>query len=221
MNRSLIAAFCLLFLPPALNAGGLLFFIDPGHGPAQPGVALDSLDEQRAVFIVAKEMVRQLKAEGIDSLLSRDEAGTPSLAARVAAANAAGASAFISLHINASPSPAVRGVRIFAPKAVAATSDGGLLHWNRAAGAKAETAKELGSSLAASLSESVAGRSPVQSLDLANFKGLSMPAILIELGYASHAESRERLSNPEHLKGLGARLARGLESWASSHGGQP
>lgn len=191
--------------------------IDPGHGKGEPGVSVEGGSEAELVFDIAQKLQALLKAKNIESVLSR-EAGTasPQPSTRAAKANASGAKAMLSLHLNHSPSPAVRGPRIFVPKARSQGGPGQPKPWNLAAGYKAEAAQALGLELARTLQQSESARLNVQALDLASFKGLAIPGVMVELGFLSHAESRARFLDADYRKSTAERLAAGVEAWLKS-----
>jgi N-acetylmuramoyl-L-alanine amidase len=193
-----------------------LLFIDPGHGGADRGVQADGLSEADLVLEIAQELQGLLKARGIDSVLSRDASSSPALSARVAAANASGARAFLSLHINHSPSPGVHGPRVFIAKPLPPGDRGEPSRWERAAGEHAEASRALAAELARALSTSEAAKVSVQNLNLAVLRGLELPGAMVELGFLSHAESRERFKDPQYRKELAGRLADGVTAWVRS-----
>ncbi len=195
-------------------------FIDPGHGGGEQGVRSSAFNEADLALEVGKALQAALKERGVSAVLSREDAGSnPPLSARVTAANASRARAFISLHLNHSPSPYVHGPRLFVPKEAqaAAGAEGAPPRWEKAAGLKAGEARRLGAELAKALAQG-SQKPGVQNLNLAAFKGLKLPAVVVELGFASHAESQERFKDAGYRRELAARLARG---WMAYSGGQP
>jgi N-acetylmuramoyl-L-alanine amidase len=193
------------------------FFIDPGHGAGDPGAHVGNLNEADLVFNIATQVQAMLEAQGLDAVLSRDQSTAPALSARVAAANASGARAFVSLHVNFSPSPTVHGPRVFIARPLAPRAKDDPSPWDQAAGAHSDAARSLASALARSLSTSDLTRVNVQTLNLAVLKGLSIPGVMVELGFLSHAESRDRFNDPEFLKTLARRVAQGMINWANSN----
>jgi N-acetylmuramoyl-L-alanine amidase len=199
---------------PAAFAAGPLLYIDPGHGRGDSGVQAGASNEADIAFDVATRLQALLKAQGLECLLSHDASQNPSAAERAAAANASGASAFLSLHLNHSPAPSVRGPRIFIPKPLPAPAAGEASRWDKAAGQKSEEAKALALELAKSLGTSEGAKTGVQSLNLVAFKGLAVPGVLVELGFLSHAESRERFAGADYRQAEAQRLADGVLAWA-------
>lgn len=124
-------------LPPAHSGSGQTVFIDPGHGGLDPGVVGGTgghqVLEKDATLAVASRLSDLLRAAGYRVVMSRTLDSTvvrlsPSdsrlgsltataehrdLATRAACANAAGATALLSIHFDAFADPAVGGSETF------------------------------------------------------------------------------------------------------------
>lgn len=89
--------------------------IDPGHGGKDSGTVngVYRLEEKRLALAVAKTVQSELKALGFNAILTRSGDVHMELADRVAAANAANADLFLSIHFNSADSKSARGVEIF------------------------------------------------------------------------------------------------------------
>lgn len=214
-----LSAWLIFFLASRLAAAATappLIFVDPGHGAAEVGVKLEAQNEAEIVFDIATQFAAQLKSAGFESMLSRTALFNPPPSARAAMANGSGARAFLSLHLNHSPSPSVRGPRIFIPKPLPGAAKDEPRRWEQAGGQRSDEAKGLGLELAKTLGQSEAAKLSVQTLNLVAFKGLSIPGVVVELGFLSHAESRERFSDPAFRKVVAGRLAGAVASWAQS-----
>jgi N-acetylmuramoyl-L-alanine amidase len=83
------------------SVAGSVIAIDPGHGPADPGVETDGLVEAEVVVRIARSLADELSRRGARPLLLREEGEDPPLEQRVRRANAAEAAACISLHLGA------------------------------------------------------------------------------------------------------------------------
>ena len=98
-------------------------FIDQGHNPMNPnaGAEGNGYREQDLMYTIGKALEALLNANpNFEALTSRNDpeeilgtSTSTSLAARVGAANAWGADAFISLHANASNLPQASGSEAF------------------------------------------------------------------------------------------------------------
>jgi N-acetylmuramoyl-L-alanine amidase len=89
--------------------------IDPGHGGKDPGArGLGGVVEKDVVLSVARDLAERLRREpGIEVLLTRNDDRFLSLEERTAIANAAEADLFVSVHANASPRRAARGIEVY------------------------------------------------------------------------------------------------------------
>lgn len=89
--------------------------LDPGHGGKDPGaIGPGGVAEKDIVLSVAQRLAAKLRKEmGIEVVLTRNDDSYVSLEDRTAIANAEEADIFISLHMNASPNPASRGLETY------------------------------------------------------------------------------------------------------------
>jgi N-acetylmuramoyl-L-alanine amidase len=131
------AGACMSFAPATGATGARTVFIDPGHGGPDPGVVVAAgaspLLEKDVTLGVATRLVALLRTDGYRVVMSRvTDAPVASLGAidtisgaltaaavhkdliaRVACANAAGASVLLSIHFNAFDDPSVGGAETF------------------------------------------------------------------------------------------------------------
>lgn len=153
-------------------------YIDQGHNPVNPnaGAEGNGFREQNLVYRIGQELAADLRAEGFDVRLSRPTATTQlgssnasSLRARVNDANSWGADYFISLHTNASTSPAPTGTEalVFASPSRAAS-----------------LARSILTSLTAATG--LRNRGVVVRSSLYVLRKTAMPAVLLELGFISN-----------------------------------
>jgi len=88
--------------------------IDPGHGGHDPGARIPGLNEAELVLDVALRLEKLLQKEpGVDVVLTRRGNTYVALEERTAIANRAGADLFLSIHVNASSNPAIRGFETY------------------------------------------------------------------------------------------------------------
>ncbi len=87
---------------PSVPNGRYLVVIDPGHGGPDPGaVGQQGLRETDVVLDIARQVSSQLEAAGIKTLMTRSGEYDLDLAPRVAMAERANATIFVSIHANA------------------------------------------------------------------------------------------------------------------------
>jgi N-acetylmuramoyl-L-alanine amidase len=201
-----------LFL--AALAAGLgakpLVLLDPGHGGLDSGVLAQGFREADFNLEMAKRVEPLLKARGLDVRLTRDADQSLSLTARVELANALQPIAMVSLHANAAFQTLAKGPRIFIP-AEAKVDEPEAPLWEQAAGMHAAASHTLGLCLAKFLG--ITGARPVQSLKMGIFRGLSVPACLVELDFATHPDSLAALRDDGAKQALAAKLADGIAEY--------
>lgn len=103
-----------LSLAQQLGLGVRKIVIDPGHGGKDPGASAFGLKEKYIVLNIAKKLAPILEEKtGAKVILTRDKDVFISLEERTAIANTNEADLFVSLHINAHPSPKVHGLETY------------------------------------------------------------------------------------------------------------
>jgi N-acetylmuramoyl-L-alanine amidase len=97
-----------------LGLGISRIVIDPGHGGHDPGARVRGLNEAELVLDVAFRLEKLLLEEpGAEVVLTRRTNAYVALEERTAIANRAGADLFLSIHVNASGNPAIRGFETY------------------------------------------------------------------------------------------------------------
>jgi len=103
-----------LSLAQQLGLGVRKIVIDPGHGGKDPGASAFGLKEKDIVLNIAKKLAPILaKKTNAEVILTRETDIFIPLEERTAIANTNEADLFISLHINAHPSPKVHGLETY------------------------------------------------------------------------------------------------------------
>lgn len=89
--------------------------LDPGHGGKDPGaIGVGGRREKDIVLGIAKKLAVKLRKEmGVQVVLTRTDDRFVALEDRMALANAEDADLFISLHMNASPNDAAKGIETY------------------------------------------------------------------------------------------------------------
>ena len=97
-----------------LGLGVSRIVIDPGHGGHDPGARANGVNESDVVLDVALRVEALLKAQpGFDVVLTRRTNMFIPLEERTAIANRESADMFLSIHVNASPRTATRGIETY------------------------------------------------------------------------------------------------------------
>lgn len=97
----------------AVAGGHTVVVLDPGHGGRDRGTRWGGVSEKTITLNIAKKVEARLKARGISTALTRRTDTYRSLESRAAVANSFRRSAFVSIHCNADPRGAARGIETF------------------------------------------------------------------------------------------------------------
>ncbi|TVR83837.1 MAG: N-acetylmuramoyl-L-alanine amidase [Rhodospirillales bacterium] len=229
---------------PPLAPRRPVIVVDPGHGGADPGAISRTGVYEKHVTLQAARLLRQeLQTLGrFDVVLTRDEDRFIRLRDRVAAARAADAAMFISLHADTNPDPAVRGVSVYTLSERASDAEAAALaeRENRAdliSGvdlsheapevatilinlAQRETmnqSAQLATVLVRELGrETRLLRNTHRFAGFAVLKAPDVPSVLVELGHLSNAEDARRLQQEAYLRRLVRAIARGVDAYFGS-----
>lgn len=155
--------------------------IDPGHGGPDPGaVGIGGIYEKEIVLDISLQVASLLEAQEIQAILTRQTDVDLGLQPRVAIANRARATLFVSIHANAisMSRPEVNGIETFH---VAGSVEG----------------QQLAASIQRHLLANTGMRD--RGVKRARFYVLvhtAMPAVLVEVGFVTGQEDAPRLSDP-------------------------
>jgi N-acetylmuramoyl-L-alanine amidase len=208
--------------------------IDAGHGGEDHGAeGPDGLLEKDVVLEVAQRLAEQLRGEGLRVVLTRDRDVAVALQERTRIANDAGGELFVSVHANAAPSRAARGMETYFLSLDASDEASGRMaaQENEAFGNGVSAAGPGADPLAAILGDLtstghladsdefarlVHGRLaaidavPSRGVKQAPFvvlMGVKMPAALIEIGFITNAREARGLAGAERQDALAGALA--------------
>lgn len=177
-----------------------LVCLDPGHGPDTVNGSPDgTYKEKEFTWDMYKRLRPLLEANGIEVICTRAENEKPSLTARAAVSNKAGADLFVSLHSNASGDggwTAPRGLMIYT--SVAGDSAGR----NRAAKAILARMRKAGVTLFGSGLE----HNPEYTV----LRTTTAPAMIVEHGFHTNREDTALLKDSAYRDKLAEAECRGI-----------
>ncbi len=204
--------------------------LDPGHGGDELGArGVTGTLEKDVTLAVARQLKATIEARlGLRVLLTRDGDQTVSLDERAALANNNKADLFVSLHANASVSPAPAGAEVFylsldeygeraardaAPDRVTVPAMGGgdrqveLILWEMAQARHLEDSAVLANLVEKQLRARVPmSARAIQQAPFRVLVGANMPAVLVEMGFLTNPDEEQRLGSPAHQSLLVAAL---------------
>lgn len=176
--------------------------IDPGHGGHDDGVALAGLAESDVAYDIATRVEGRVAALGTQVVLTRSALLDHDVdeIERADFANHVGADLVVSIHLDASPSPAAQGVVSF--------------YYGQPGGAAHSIAGRV---FAEMVQEEVCGRT--EALDCHShprnwdlLRRTRMPAVRVEVGYLTNADDAARLADSTYrdqvAEGIAAAIVR-------------
>ena len=237
---------------PTIERGGTIrtVVIDPGHGGTDIGTRnAAGLEEKEITLAAAQRLKATLESQlGVRAILTRERDVSVAIDPRAAIANNNKADLFISLHVNSSHVPAMRGWQVqsldvadytalvqkdpgAAPIAQSVPIVGGgsrvidIVPWQLAQMSHATRSVTLAQLLSARLAE--AGLPPqivpVLQTPARVLVGANMPAVLIELGFVSNEEDAAELGSRAYQGKLAeviTSVVNGLRAgWPAASGG--
>jgi len=214
---------------------GQTIVIDPGHGGADIGARGRAGTEKQIVLDVARRLKTLLEMRlGARVVLTRMDDKAIDFETRAAIANQNRGDLFISLHLNAAPSPDVSGTEVYylqpdrdlelarsevAKTTVAVSVAGGgarpieIVQWDLAQARHLEVSGRLAALIAESLAARTSGApTPVRRAPLRLLKGLNMPAVLVEMAYLTNPAQEKAVASDDFknavIEGLHDAVAR-------------
>jgi len=168
--------------------------VDPGHGGSDPGaVGINGLYEKTVNNEISWRLRDLLVKHGYEVVMTRDADKTLSLTDRVAAATAADADLFVSVHANAHPSSSVRGTMVLYHDAAKPNP---VYPASEAMKALTPESKRLAQLVLSSILEQVPNqnRGIVPSSAYVVRMG-NIPSVLVETAFLSNAKDAQMLSS--------------------------
>lgn len=165
---------------------GKRILLDPAHGGPDLGHRAAGLTEAALSWTIAHRLEGRLAAAGVRVELTRGPSTGPTVAERIAFANASNADLLLSLHVDGNTSTAAQGLATF--------------HYGTAHG----VSSTVGERLAGLLHRELLARTGLsdcrthgKTWDLLRLT--TMPAVQVDLGYLTNAHDRALLTDPQFL----------------------
>ena len=230
-----------LSLAQQLGLGIGTIVIDPGHGGKDPGAIAFDMKEKDIVLKVGKSLAGHLQEKlGASVILTREDDAFMPLEERTAIANTNSADLFVSLHINAHPSPDIRGFETYflnlttnaEAMRVAARENATSTHQlsdlqdilsdimqNSKINESSRLAERVHRSIDSGFSES---HFPLKDMGVKQAPfyvliGAEMPAILIEIAFISNPDDAKMLGDDEFIDKLAHQISDGISQYANAN----
>ncbi|MGZ3406253.1 MAG: N-acetylmuramoyl-L-alanine amidase family protein [Polyangia bacterium] len=202
--------------------------IDAGHGGSNtgaPGLVAGAY-EKRVTLAVARALADELRARGLDVVMTRSSDEYLTLRERVRRANAAEPDCFVSLHTNASGDRSRRGVETWV-----LARDAAEIEARRAASRERDEVRSMlrelelldaaraSAQLARALQSEVVAATGGQDRGVRQYgydvlAGVTAPAVLVEMGFLDHPIEGAALLEPVQQHRIAAALASGIARFA-------
>jgi N-acetylmuramoyl-L-alanine amidase len=223
-----------------LGLGVSRIVIDPGHGGHDPGAQANGITEAELVLDIATRVGAILGNQtGVDVILTRRTDEFIALEERTAIANREKADMFISIHANASPQVATRGIETYfldfatteEAKALAARENASSTQSMRllpelvrtiALTNKADESRELARSVQTSLVRRLAPDAKglrdlgVKRAPFVVLIGAQMPSVLAEVSFLTNRADASLLKQPNYRQKIAQALADAILKYRSS-----
>lgn len=188
--------------------------VDPGHGGEDLGAVVSGRREKDIVLAIALKLKERL---GVSAILTRDSDFYVPLDQRVERGRAAGAAAFVSLHINKVRQKDMQGVTVFAygkaPFKLTRRMRHGPPPLPAPPSSRIQASLELAKNMARDLRRAGFKSGSPERAEYYVLKNPEVPAVLVELGYLSNPDEARRLGDPAYQDRLVEALARSLSAY--------
>ena len=188
-------------------------YLDAGHGGYDPGASYFGISEKSLTLAIQSRVKAKLEAEGYQVVTTRTSDTYVDLTDRSRAANASESDIFVSIHINASGSPAAQGIETYyyQPYAEYPSRINATYHANSTRLSMSDTlANAIQSSL---INATGAQNQGVKRQTFAVLRETTAPAVLLELGFLSNPQEAARLNTSAYQETLANAIVAGIKSY--------
>ncbi len=191
--------------------------VDAGHGGSDAGTVA-GVNEKDVTLAIAKRLKRSLERDGLEVVMTRTDDHFLSNEERARIANAESGDLLISLHGNGWFQGDRRGFSVGTWGGEASHAPSEFARW----GEPDPLIQRHTEALAGALLEELQGLDipsrGVRSAPYALLAGVTMPAVLVECGFLTNGEDRQRLRDDEYQAALAAAIARGVDRFRGGGG---
>ncbi|CCB88377.1 N-acetylmuramoyl-L-alanine amidase family protein [Simkania negevensis] len=184
----------------ARKGNGHLVVLDPGHGGFDIGAKSQNVEEKELALRTAMLVKRYLSSMGYRVILTRSRDVFIPLDKRTAIANDTKSKILVSLHYNAFKSSNAKGIEVY--------------FYDRGSKWRSSNSKKLAQNvLSRLLTQTGAASRGVKHGNFHVVREANMPAILVEGGFITHPEERDRLADPKYLDRIAQGIAEGIDKY--------
>jgi N-acetylmuramoyl-L-alanine amidase len=179
-----------------------LIYLDPGHGGLDLGAIIKSphVEEKSLNLVTAHYIKRYLEQKGYRVSMTRSRDFFVPLDKRVNLANTARAGIFVSIHYNSSPNSTANGIEIF---------------YSEDSNKRSIVSKKLAESVLQKTALRTEAKSRgVKKGNLFVLKQTKMPSVLVEAGFLTNPEERDKIKQRDYLDKIAKGIAEGIDKFA-------
>ncbi len=177
-----------------------LIILDAGHGGTDEGAKVNAFKEKRLTLLTTLLAKKHLEEMGYRVVLTRSRDTFISLARRVSIANNVRATLFVSIHYNSSPSVEAKGIEIF--------------YYNSGEAGRKRASQRLANCILYRLLDQTAALSRgIKSGNFHVIRETDMPAVLIEAGFMTNKDERQKLRSRDYLDRVALGIAQGIDKY--------
>lgn len=193
-----------------------IIFLDPGHGGKDPGASYYNITEKELNMQVYQKLRKELEGLGYTVLSSRDsDVFVDFVTERSRMVNKTDSDIFISIHFNASGSPASNrsGIQTYSYEEAAGYPSKINPYWHNHPDRISESnrlAADIHSSL---LAETGAKDAGLLQSSFAVLRETDKPAVLLELGYMDNFDESQRIRDSRYQDKLVAGIVKGIQKY--------
>lgn len=185
---------------PRKKKSGNLVVLDPGHGGFDLGACSGNCVEKKLCLATAERVKKYLNDKGYRVIMTRTRDVFIPLEKRTKLANQVRSKIFVSLHYNAAKSSSASGIEVF--------------YYNSKDPYRLRQSKKLATAvLGKMLARSGAISRGVKAGNFYVIRETSMPSILVEGGFITHARERGLISDARYREKLARAIADGIHTY--------
>ena len=173
-----------------------IIILDPGHGGKDPGTVKGSFSEKAITLKVSTLVKQKLEAAGAKVLMTRTSDTFPTLQDRVDFTNANYGEVFVSIHVNSASSTSAQGTETFY-----AVTTGDMNQED------VDLATFVNNQIVTNLNMKNRG---VKEQQYYVIRYPLIPAILVELGFLTNNEDRDKLTNDRYVELYAESIYKGI-----------
>lgn len=171
----------------------MIVCIDAGHGGADSGAVNGGKYEKAVTLATAKILKQELEKNGYKVILTRDSDKTLTLAERCKISNGANADIFVSIHCNSAENKSAEGIETWRYTTVGSTT------------------KRLAENVQKRMIDVTGARNRgVKEGGFYVIKNTKAPAVLVEMGFISHAEESVKLFKTYYQTAIAKAICQGV-----------